>query len=210
MSTEHGDGKWVAGLAPEIRVGKAARLALMARLEAVHAELAGAAEMSPDPEPVHQLRVATRRAAAAIEVFDSRLPRKAARRARKALKRVRRAAAAARDADVFLAALDGWAPVRAKVEKPGLQFLFGHVTAERRAAQSDLRDAVAWCESRWAFRLERCAHSVRRGGKPLGEFAVPICTALIAELDEAVAAADFDDAARLHALRIAGKHMRYA
>jgi CHAD domain-containing protein len=205
-----GDGKWLEGLTPDMKVSNAARLALSARLAAVRAALGPAAELSADPEPVHQLRVATRRAAAALNVFGSRLPARVERRTRRALRQLRRAAAAARDADVFLVALDSWVPGRPNVEKPGLQFLFGHVTAERRAAQDPLCAAIERCDARWAFRLERCPRAVRRGGPTLAEYAATFCADLDRDFDAAVTAADFDDAMRLHALRIAAKRLRYA
>ena len=49
----------------------------------------------------HQLRVATRRAGAALEIFRDCLPEKDYQTARKQLRRLRRAAGAARDWDVL-------------------------------------------------------------------------------------------------------------
>lgn len=210
MSAAGGDGKWLEGLRPEISVGKAARLAIGARLEAVRAALAPAAELTADAEPVHQLRVATRRAGAALRVFSPRLPPGTAKKPRRALRKIRRAASAAREADVFLEALDAWSPERPKVEKPGLQFLSGHLTAERAAEQIAIRNAVEDYESCWAFQLERCAKSVRRGGGPLSRFASPILTAHLRDVDDAIAHVNFDDAGLLHQLRIAGKRLRYS
>jgi CHAD domain-containing protein len=210
MSASKGDGKWVEELTPDMAVGKAARLALDARLEAARETLAAARELTADAEPIHEMRVASRRAAAAIQVFGGRLPGKTARRARKSLRRLRRGVAPAREADVFFAALESWAPDRAKVEKPGLQFLFGHVTAERRSAQDAICAAIDRCKSEWAFRLEPCPKRVRRGGGPLRQFAPPVCATLVKELDGSIAAGDFENAEKLHAMRIAGKRLRYA
>jgi CHAD domain-containing protein len=210
MSATKADGKWVEGLTPDMAVGKAARLALEMRLEATHETLAAARELSSDAEPIHEMRVASRRAAAALQVFSERLPGKSARHARKSLRRLRRGVAAAREADVFFAALECWAPDRAKVEKPGLQYLFGHVTAQRRAAQDEVCAAIDRCKSEWAFRVERCPKKVRRGGGPLRQFAPPICAALVMDLDCSIAAGDFENAEKLHAMRIAGKRFRYA
>jgi CHAD domain-containing protein len=52
-------------------------------------------------EQVHQLRVSTRRATAALAVFEDFLPRRAARRLRRTLSELRRKAGVARDYDVF-------------------------------------------------------------------------------------------------------------
>jgi len=210
MSAGKGDGKWVDGLTSDMAVGKAARKALKARLVAVRAALDPAKELSADGEPVHELRVATRRATAALQVFGGRLPGKTEKRARKVLRKLRRAVAPAREADVLLAALDSWATGRPNAEKAGLQFLFGLLTAERQAAQAPVNEAVEKCESKWAFLLEHCPRSARRGGPPLGELAGRVYHGFVRDLDAAIAACDFDDERRLHALRIACKRLRYA
>src|SRR5438874_9864732 len=94
----HGDGKWVDGLTAETPVGKAARRVLVARLAAVREALVPATKWGPNPESVHRLRVASRRAAAVLDAFADLLPGKSRRKARKALKGLRRAAGSARDA----------------------------------------------------------------------------------------------------------------
>src|SRR5690348_13755555 len=99
-------GKWISALKPETPVEAAARHVLFARLEVVKDYLPRAAlEADKDIEYVHQLRVGTRRADAALRIFADCLPKKSYRRGRRRLKRIRRAAAAARDWDVFLAEL---------------------------------------------------------------------------------------------------------
>jgi CHAD domain-containing protein len=83
------------------------------------------------------------------------------------------------------------------------------VTAERRAAQDEVCAVIDRCKSEWAFRVEQCPKKVRSGGGPLRQFAPPICAILVKELDCAIANGDFEDAERLHAMRIAGKRLRY-
>lgn len=205
VSNAHVDGE-----ADKRSVGKAARQIIEDRFTAVRKVLTSAVDLTGDPEPVHQLRVATRRANAAITVFAPRLLDRPARRAKKLLRRLRRSAATARDADVFLAALESWSPGRPNVEKPGIQFLNGHVIAERRLGQTALVDAIEWAERRWRSRMSAVPDAVRRGGPSLAEFAEVISSSMIRALDNAVDAADFDDAARLHVLRVAGKRVRYA
>ena len=100
------DGKWIEGLTPEMPVAEAATAVLAARLEVVRHYLPLAAEKPyDDPEYVHQLRVGTRRAGAALRVFADCLPRKHRRMARRRLREIRRAAGDARDWDVFLLGL---------------------------------------------------------------------------------------------------------
>lgn len=210
MKNGHADRGRFEHLGPDMPVGRAAKTALMERFEVVRAALGPAAESSDDPEPIHQLRVATRRAGAAIAVFDDRLPRDQVRRARKLLRRLRRSAAAARDADVFLAALENWAPAQPNVARPGIYFLFGHAIAERRAGQTVAVAAVESGETKWRRRVRPLIRGVHRGGGPLSQFAAPIVASLVRSFSGAIDSADFDDAPRLHALRVAGKRIRYA
>jgi hypothetical protein len=60
------DGKWIAGLTPEMPIEEAARIVLAVRLSAARHHLPLAAgRADEDVEHVHQLRVASRRAGAA-------------------------------------------------------------------------------------------------------------------------------------------------
>lgn len=197
-------------LGPDVSVRDAARMVLAERLETVRAKLGPAAELSNDSEPIHQLRVATRRAGAALAVFRERLPVKETKAARKQLRRLRRSAAQARDVDVFLATLESWAPSQPNVAKPGIHFLFGHAVAERRAAHAVVVAAIERAEKDRRRRVRGLIRGVKRGGGPLSQFAAPIVASLARNFSDAIDAADFDDAPRLHALRVAGKRVRYA
>src|SRR5205085_11051528 len=100
------EGKWIDGLTADTPLAEAAEHVLSVRLRAVGEALPKASqEADKDPEYVHQLRVATRRADAALNIFEACLPKKVQKAARKRLKRMRQAAGAARDWDVFLIAL---------------------------------------------------------------------------------------------------------
>ena len=137
------DGKWISDLHPDTPVADAARHVLTVRLEVVRDCLPPALDRpDEDPEHVHQLRVATRRAGAALRIFAPCLPEKAFKAARKALRRLRRAAGAARDWDVFLESLAqlGW-PAADK-RRAALDFLTGYAMAQRAAAQDTLRAAL--------------------------------------------------------------------
>src|SRR5690348_512201 len=100
------DGKWISDLKADTPVAEAARHVLFVRLQVVKDYLPRAAlEPDHDIEYVHQLRVGSRRADAALRIFRACLPAKAHRKARRRLRKLRRAAGAARDWDVFLADL---------------------------------------------------------------------------------------------------------
>ncbi len=203
----HTDGKWVEGLSADTPVGKAARRVLAVRLDAVREALKPAVDRGPDPEPVHDLRVASRRAAAAIDALGDLLPGKARRKARKALKRLRRAAGTARDADVFLDGIRGWSVHQSPADRPGLHFLLGHAFARRQAAQPGLTAAVeAWR----ADDLDELQDLVRDGKKEsLGERAATTLCTLLRDLESAIAG-DLDDYEQLHRVRIVAKRLRYA
>src|SRR3954470_19745556 len=100
------DDKWISDLHGGMPVHAAARRVLEVRLGVVRDRLPWAVHHADeDDEHVHQLRVGTRRAGAALRIFADSLPGKLHKRTRKALRQVRRAAGAARDWDVFLAML---------------------------------------------------------------------------------------------------------
>src|SRR5262245_4833143 len=96
------DEKWIAGLRGDMSVAAAAKLALALRLGAVYQRLPAAVfHANADVENVHQLRVSTRRAAAALRIFADCLPARLHEKTRKTLKALRRSAGEARDWDVF-------------------------------------------------------------------------------------------------------------
>src|SRR6478609_6927373 len=137
------DGKWIPGLTPGMGVAEAATAVLAARFAVVREFLPLAVEKpDEDPEHVHQLRVGTRRAGAALRVFKAYLPRKHRVATREALRTIRRAAGDARDWDVFLLGLPAVKGLASVTGKPALDFLAGYAMVERAAAQTRLKQAA--------------------------------------------------------------------
>src|SRR5262249_31183306 len=135
------DGKWITELTADTPLADAARRVLTVRLGGVHEHLPNAMRPSDeDPEHVHQLRGATRRAGAAPDIFELCLPDQGYKIARKTLKRIRRAAGAARDWDVFLAGLPA-KEGRSDSRQRALDLLTGYAVSRRIAAQADLEEA---------------------------------------------------------------------
>jgi CHAD domain-containing protein len=207
-------GKWISDLTATTPLADAARHVLSARLAVVRDYLRLALhEADKDPEHVHQLRVGTRRAAAALRIFALCLPEKAYRKARKCLRRQRRAAGAARDWDVFLEALRAPPCKHTGRFRPGFDFLIGYAVAQRTAAQEQLQEANE--DFPFAFdRLEAdTIHALHRphaeGMETLLDLASPVLNGLLSELDDAVSK-DLEDYENLHKVRIAGKRLRYA
>ncbi len=206
------DGKWIDDVTAATPLAEAARLVLAARLGVVGRCLAPALSLAyEDVEHVHQLRVATRRARAALDIFADGLSEEAYAAGKKQLRRIRRAAGAARDWDVFLATLTGtkrrWPPRQA----PGRDLLVGYALAQRGAAQKRLGDLG----DDYPDRFERLQAEVRASVSPkrtqpsLLQLARSLLADLVEQLEKALAA-DLDDYARLHQARIEGKRLRYA
>jgi CHAD domain-containing protein len=208
-------GKWIPGLTADTPPADAARHVLTVRLQLVRDLLPPALhEAEQDPEHVHQLRVATRRARAALDIFATCLPAKSHKKARRALRDLRRAAGAARDWDVFLITLAQRQQKPAARQRPGLDFLAGCGLSRRLAAQEQLVEVGA----EHPFASERLlADTVAAVHKPnddsparvLIDLARPTLGGLLTELD-AAARRDLHDYAHLHRVRIIGKRLRYA
>lgn len=209
------DGKWIDGLHPEMPVADAARLVLDARFDVVRSHLPRAVE-SPyaNREYVHQLRVGTRRARAALDVFRDCLPKKDAKAAKAALRTIRRAAGEARDCDVFIQSLESTRTLKSAGGKPTLDFLFGYALGERSAAQALLVEAAARTGSKFlelSTTLPEKAHEPRGDSPPdsFGDLAESVLGHQFAEFTAAVHS-DPSEPTELHELRILGKHLRYA
>lgn len=206
------DGKWLPGLLPETPLAHAAREALTARLEVVRHHLPKAISGTRnDAEHVHQLRVGTRRADAALRIFRSCLAGRIYRAARGRLRGIRRAAGAARDWDVFLDALrqrQGEAP---EAEQAGLDVLIGYSLGQRRAAQAALEGVEVNQPRPYDRFMDETIEAVRQPheGKELIELARPLLRKALEDVRLA-SAGNLKDYEHLHQVRIAGKRLRYA
>lgn len=122
----------------EASFGVAARRAVKVRSKEVFKQADGVLDLG-EVEHVHDMRVATRRLRAALEVFEDCFPRK---RHHKALKRVKALADALgerRDLDVEIAQLEALADEVSGEDRESLQALI----EQRRAQQRRANDALA-------------------------------------------------------------------
>src|SRR5262245_24344658 len=92
--------KWLIDVAPGAPVDQVARKALTTRLRAVAWYLDAAIGGEDESEAIHQLRIWTRRADAALRLFAPALPDRTARRLRRLLRTIRRKAGAVRDCEI--------------------------------------------------------------------------------------------------------------
>ncbi len=209
------EGKWINDLKPDTPLAEAARHVLFVRLQVVKDYLPRAAlEADDDSEYVHQLRVGTRRADAALRIFAGCLPKKVYRKARRRLKELRRAAGAARDWDVFLAELLKREQAADAKHRGGLHFLIGYALGQRTAVHADLERVYHEEGPRFETFLVRTIEAMRppdEASPPviLVDVARPILFECLKELEQA-ALADLSEYAQLHQVRIAGKRLRYA
>lgn len=93
--------KWLSVADPDVPASVVAEQALKTRLRFVLKQMKRTASRErPTDEDIHQLRVATRRATAALDVFRDFLPRGRRQRLRRQLRAIRQAASSVRDLDI--------------------------------------------------------------------------------------------------------------
>ncbi|MCE9533969.1 MAG: CHAD domain-containing protein [Planctomycetes bacterium] len=190
-------------------VDEAARVVLTSRLQTVlhHLPLAST-EADKDVEHVHQLRVSTRRAGAALRLFADCLPEKRFVRLNKLLRSIRRAAGAARDWDVFRQLLD-----ELRVS-PARDLLRGVIAARRCDAQLKLVEIVTTKGEDFSLEVVEMVEERFNWKEPdepriVGKRAISHLTTLMQELaDRAMPPPTvYVD---LHQFRILGKRLRYS
>ncbi len=196
--------KWPAEVDPSCSASEVARELLDQRLKAVLALLDDVFATDDRVEAVHQLRVWTRRAAAALSLFQPLLPDKRRRRLKKRLRRIRSRAGALRDCDIQLE--------RLRCEKKSPHSLLKTITRARRRALRDLKKLVQ--RNQRGRRLKKQSHRLEAAidgscVQPFESFARSAISPLARDFFNA-SNADLSDDDALHALRIAAKRWRYA
>jgi CHAD domain-containing protein len=91
-----------------------------------------------DVERLHDMRVATRRLRAALEIFRTCFPKKAYRRALKPLKALADALGERRDRDVAIQYLSGFVEDAPPADRGRLEILIARLGEEQRQANEDL------------------------------------------------------------------------
>jgi CHAD domain-containing protein len=126
----------------EAPFGMAAAQVVEVRAAEVFEHSAGVLDLD-DVEPVHDMRVATRRLRAALEVFEPCFPRKRHRRALRRVKALADALGVRRDLDVEIELLEGLAGEVAEEDREALRALIGDLRSRQRQANDDLAPFVA-------------------------------------------------------------------
>jgi len=205
--------KWIEVESLDEPATNVARRALEVRLQTVWNWMPlAAAGSAGEIENVHQLRVATRRATAALHLFEAWLPPKRSRWFRKQLKKTRKAAGEARDLDVLARRLpelcrteDGLDPSpllkrvgdARKAAQPAIRAIYRKL--KNRGFRARLRKLLL--KTHWRIADCPCPtfpEVARAGLQPLA------ATFFIAS------EADLENTLALHEFRIAAKLLRYA
>jgi CHAD domain-containing protein len=95
-----------------------------------------------DIERVHDMRVATRRLRAALEIFEPCFPARHYRQTLDEVKRLADALGERRDRDVAIAALGAFNDQMAAPDRPGVDSLIGQLRAEQEEANATLAPVV--------------------------------------------------------------------
>lgn len=202
---------WRVTARPDEPAGRVAARVVATRLRAIPPLLHAAARSGG--EPVHALRVATRRARAALDVFDDLLGARRARRLAKRLRRMRRAAGEARDLDVLLERVRR----RSGDSRATHARALDRLEDERREARAPLgKLAEAHTAKRWRRDADRLVASIggRRARERFDRFAerklAEVGARLAAAAKDVIQAPRRDAPAAIHRLRIVVKKTRYA
>lgn len=226
MNKEIAGSKWIEGIYPDTPCVLAARTVLALRLTAVERMMELTTNPpDDDPEYVHQLRVSSRRADAAMKLFRPFFPSRATKRTRRALRIVRKAAAMARSDDVQIELLGREASKTPADARHAVRPAQELISKDRKRIQEMLQSACKkFARARVQPNLLKELILPRNPGTPpalsgtsesdappysLGALSDALLPPLIDTFVKDVQA-DFDDAAALHRLRIASKKLRYA
>jgi CHAD domain-containing protein len=95
-----------------------------------------------DIERLHDMRVATRRLRAALEVFEPAFPRKRLRATLREVKAIADALGERRDPDVAIEMIESFAREARPADRPGLEAILEPLREEQRHANEELRPFV--------------------------------------------------------------------
>ena len=211
-SATNSTGKWLDVADPDVPASDIARRALDERLRFVIKQMKQtAARNQPSAEGIHQLRVATRRATAALDTFANFIPPKRRRRLRRRLHAIRQAASAVRDLDIVA---DHYQQCGVPRDGTGAQRVQRTIAKRRRKEQRAVSEIVRRRERRQLIReTKQLIRRVRwRGSGDEPTFSDAARTELAQVADDffrSSASCEWDTAS-LHRLRISAKRLRYS
>lgn len=202
--------KWIQVDSPEVPVRAVAVRTVETRLDAVRYFLPLAADHADENvEHVHQLRVATRRCVAALDLYGKLFPKEPRKALGQQLKAIRRAAGRARDFDVLLLR---HAP---QTDGPTAEQFLNHVRDRRHEAQIPLREIHQQLVQSQALHLlseqmfQTHPGTIEPHAPSFGQWASKRLDKTVRTFFSAEPR-NLSDLESLHAFRIRGKELRYA
>ncbi len=135
----------IPGLGPDTPYARAAAATVAVRAEELWEHAEGVLDTS-DIERVHDMRVATRRLRAVLEIYEPCFDRAEVRSVLRDVKRLADALGERRDPDVELAALEALQEAVPKADEPGIELFAQLVRAEQEAGNATLAEALADAE----------------------------------------------------------------
>jgi CHAD domain-containing protein len=135
----------IPGLHAELSYREAAASTVAVRARELFDQAEGVLDTS-DIERVHDMRVATRRLRAVLEIYEPCFTRKALRDVLVDVKALADALGERRDPDVHLAQLDEFATAVKEADRPGIEVFAERVRAEQGAGNQALAGALAEIE----------------------------------------------------------------
>jgi len=203
--------KWLSGVSVSAATDQVAKTALAERLAAVGHFLDKSIGGSNEGEAIHQMRVWTRRAQAALKLFSPALPNAQLKRMKKLLRKLRRSGGAVRDCDIHLQRLQA-----EEADVP--QRIVRTLKKQRRRVRQELKALRRRMlnDDRYQRRVERLLETIAwpkrhssREAPGFGAFCKQQLSPLAVQFLN-LASANLRNNDTLHALRIAGKQWRYA
>ena len=131
----------VPGFAESASFREAGARAVRTRSEEVFEHREGVLDTT-DIEGVHDMRVATRRLRAVMEIFAPCFPKKEQRKLLKEVKALADSLGERRDADVAIASLERIAAAMPAADRPGVDYVLGELRAEQAAANTALAEML--------------------------------------------------------------------
>jgi CHAD domain-containing protein len=135
----------IPGLEAQMSYREAAARTVAVRAEELFDHAAGVLDTS-DIERVHDMRVASRRLRAVLEIYEPCFPRKQLRSVLADVKALADSLGERRDPDVQLAQLDEFASAVKPADRPGVEVFAERVQAEQATANQTLGAALAELE----------------------------------------------------------------
>lgn len=210
-------GKWLDDVDPRAPLVDAARVALDRCLSELLRRLETVTANPDDAERVRRLRVALRRTAVALDVFEACIPVGNAKveRLRRRMARARRAAGRLRDCDVHIELAHASVSAGVDPGDPAMRINVDSLQALRERRRRRFLRTLGEEGPRIERRIRRMMESLKTApgagedGPTLLDAARASLLTLLREAGKA-AAADLDQPENLHELRIACKRVRYA